>query len=79
VRVEVGAANPLAQTVMDGFEIPADAIRPKVNVLLQFQNGLPLQPGHCYTWRVTIDGETRDEWTDSIYVAKPSNSTPPSL
>lgn len=78
VRVEVGSATPLAQTVIDGFEIPADAIRPKVNVLMQFQNGLPLQPGHRYVWRITIDGETRDDWTESIYVAKSINPTPPS-
>jgi hypothetical protein len=71
VRLEVGAAEPLALTFVDGYEIPADALRPKANLLMQFQNGLPLQPGKRYTWRVAIDGETRDDWTDSIYVASP--------
>lgn len=62
--------NPLGLTTLDGFHIPPDAVRPKLQMLMQFQTGLPLQPGQRYVWRITVDGETRDEWTEPLYVVK---------
>ena len=66
--LRVDGASLLQPTVLDGLDISADAVRPKVQLLMQFQNGLPLEPGRRYLWRITIDDETRDEWTDWMYV-----------
>ena len=35
---------------------------------LTFATGLPLMPGDGYVWRVSIDSETRDEWTERFVV-----------
>lgn len=29
---------------------------------------LPLPPGHRYMWRMTVDGETNEEWTASFTI-----------
>jgi len=58
-------------TEVVGIEMPRDVVRPRIQLLLQFPSGLPLQVGEEYVWRVTIDGETRDEWTESLYVFGP--------
>jgi hypothetical protein len=44
-------------------------------ILIQFQTGLQLAPGHAYKWRVRIDGVTQDEWTELLYV--PTAATGP--
>ncbi|MGB8382995.1 MAG: hypothetical protein WCG47_17395 [Dermatophilaceae bacterium] len=33
-----------------------------------FAGGLPLAPNQGYTWRIKIDHDTRDEWTEKFYV-----------
>ena len=70
--VRVGASNPLQPTVLQNQHIPRDAAQPKVQFLLSFQTGLPLLPGQRYTWRVRIDGDSRDEWTEGLYVPRPT-------
>jgi hypothetical protein len=55
-----------------GVHVPNDAVRPKTQTLMQFQNGLPLQPGNGYLWRVWVDQDTRPEWTETLYVATAS-------
>jgi hypothetical protein len=67
LRITTGP-NPLLPTVVKGVDVPADAVRPKVQMMMQFQSGLPLVADRRYLWRMTIDGETRDEWTESLYV-----------
>jgi hypothetical protein len=73
--LRVGGPHALLPTVLKGVDIPADAVRPKAHLLMQFQSGLTLEPGQRYLWRITIDDETRDEWTDAMYV--PKMSAPP--
>jgi hypothetical protein len=64
------ASNDVLKTRNDmgEFLIPPKVIRPRVTLMIMLQNGLPLQPGHTYTWRLKIDDETRDEWTEPFYV-----------
>lgn len=38
-----------------GVHIPPGAIASTAQIVLNFGNGLPLKPGHSYTWRVQID------------------------
>jgi hypothetical protein len=66
--LRVAASEQLKPTVLPGATIPTEAIRPKAQMMMHFQSGLPLAPGHLYTWRVKIDYVTRDEWTESMYV-----------
>jgi hypothetical protein len=66
--LRVATSEKLLPTVLPGVNIPAGIVRPKSQMLLNFQNGLPLAPGRAYTWRVKIDGETKDDWTEMLYV-----------
>ena len=78
IHIKAGP-EPLVPTVLPGYRLPYDAIRPKTQMMMQFASGLPLSFEHRYLWRVTIDGESRDEWTESLYVvdlAQDSSSRP---
>jgi hypothetical protein len=75
--LRVAVAEALRPTVMQGAEVDQDAVRPKTQILLQFQTGLPLAAGHAYRWRVRIDGDTRDEWTELLFI--PTASAGPVL
>ena len=66
--LQLSASDELIQPRLAGAAIPVDAVRPKVQLLMQFQNGLPLTAGRGYRWRMTVDGETCDEWTELLYV-----------
>ncbi|MBL3743438.1 Uncharacterised protein [Mycobacteroides abscessus subsp. abscessus] len=63
-----GGGEELLPTVLAGFHIPAEAVRPKVQMIMKLTGGLSLCTDQTYLWRVTIDGESRDEWTESMYV-----------
>jgi hypothetical protein len=68
-HLRVGASDPLsAPAAPPGMHIPPTAVRLRKQFVLYFAAGLPLAPGHAYTWRVKIDHETRDEWTETMYV-----------
>src|SRR5712692_1663566 len=43
----------------------------RVQVILNFANGLPLQPGQAYTWKLEIDGTHNPQWAASFLVAAP--------
>jgi hypothetical protein len=66
--LRVAASEQLQPTLLSGTTIPNELIRPKSQMMMHFQNGLPLAPGHLYVWRVKIDLVTRDEWTEPMYV-----------
>jgi hypothetical protein len=67
--LRVGTSQRLTPpTLPDGVDVPRDAVRPKVQILMQFQSGLPLQAGHAYVWRVKVDHEEREEWSETLYV-----------
>jgi hypothetical protein len=66
--LRVATSEQLPPTVLPGATIPNELIRPKAQMMMHFQNGLPLAPGRVYIWRVKIDHVTRDEWTEPMYV-----------
>jgi hypothetical protein len=68
--LRVGAADTLKSAVVSvpGVIVPLDAIRPRAQFVMYFANGLPLPPGRKYTWRVRVDHETRDEWTETFLI-----------
>jgi hypothetical protein len=69
--VRIASNDVLKPLDIPGVQIPADAIRPRVTLMLMLQNGLPLTAGKKYAWRLKIDGETCDEWTEPFYVPRP--------
>jgi hypothetical protein len=66
--IRVGTSEKLNPPVLQGANVPNDAVRPKAQILLQLQNGLPLPPGNGFRWRVRVDHETHPEWTEPLYV-----------
>jgi hypothetical protein len=66
--LRVGQADHLKPLLVPGLRIPNDAVRPHVQFVMFFSNGLPLSAGHSYTWRVRVDHQTRDEWTEKFYI-----------
>ena len=43
----------------------------RVQVILNFANGLPLPAGQSYTWSLEIDGYHNPQWRTAFYVAAP--------
>jgi len=54
-----------------GLYLPPDAVWCRIQVPVAFQDGLPVQPGHEYLWRVQIDGQTRAGWGARFFVPGP--------
>ncbi len=52
--------------------IPRGSLRSRNQWVLGFATGLPLALGQKYVWRVKIDHETRDEWTEEFFVPGPT-------
>lgn len=51
--------------------VPRRALRPRYQWILMFGAGLPLSINQRYLWRVKLDHETRDEWTEEFVVPGP--------
>jgi hypothetical protein len=51
-----------------GAVAPVAGVRPSVQLLMYFANGLPLEPNRGYLWRVKIDHDTCDARTETFYV-----------
>lgn len=74
-----GALEPLrAQQVVPvpHLQVPAQFGQPddavvSMNVIMGFPNGLPLQPGHGFEWRIEIDGQSR-HWTYKFHILGPA-------
>lgn len=56
---------------LSNIGVPGKVTPAKVQWVLAFTNGLPLALGKRYTWRVRLDGNTRDDWTESFFVPGP--------
>jgi hypothetical protein len=46
-------------------------LRSRTQYVLAFPTGLPLPVGQQYVWRVKIDHQTRDDWTEQFVVPGP--------
>ncbi|KZS82298.1 hypothetical protein A4G29_12270 [Mycobacterium kansasii] len=66
--LRVGAAAPLKPAVFPGFNVPPNTLRSSSQFVMYFASGLPLEPNKRYCWRVKIDHDTREEWTETFYV-----------
>lgn len=54
-----------------GLQVPA-SLPGRVQVVLGFPAGLPLEVGHTYRWSVELDGTTRPEWSTVFHVPAPA-------
>lgn len=52
--------------------IPRGSLRSRHQWVLGFSIGLPLALGQRYIWRVKIDHETRDDWTEEFFLPGPN-------
>lgn len=48
--------------------VPRGIFPARMNWVMAFSNGLPLAAGNKYAWRVRVDGESRPEWGEVVYV-----------
>ncbi|NNG34611.1 hypothetical protein [Nakamurella aerolata] len=55
-----------------GAGVPRRAMPARSQVVLHFNNGLPLPAGQVLTWRVRIDGDSKPEWSLPFFVAAPA-------
>ncbi|MBV9312615.1 MAG: hypothetical protein JO100_02510 [Pseudonocardia sp.] len=55
-------------TFPPGTGVPRGVLLSRVQWVLMFPGGLALPTGAAYQWRVKIDHESRDEWTERFYV-----------
>ena len=56
-----------------GLHLPAGSIPSRTQLPVAFQDGLPLQAGHTYLWKVQIDQQGRPSWVARFHVP----GTPP--
>ncbi len=54
-----------------GVHLPQDQVTTQVQLPLAIVDGLPLQPGHAYSWRVKLDGQSKPGWQVRFYVPGP--------
>ena len=65
---QVMRAQPPA---VPGMQVPPH-VPGRVQVVLGFPQGLPLEQGHTYRWSVELDGRTRPEWSTAFHVPSPA-------
>ena len=71
-----GTPKPLRMGQDVSFQEPnlpvSDSIKTflpaRAQLAIGFPIGLPLEPKRGYRWRIVIDGDTRDDWTESFIV-----------
>jgi hypothetical protein len=49
---------------------PRDYLHGRFQLVAAFRAGLPLSSSEGYLWRVQLDEETRDEWTERFIVSE---------
>ena len=73
--MRVGQAITFEKPSFPGVHVPSGLMGARMQWVLGFNTGLPLPPGQRYVWRVKIDHDTRDDWTEEFYVPGPKPQT----
>jgi hypothetical protein len=79
IRQRPRFAEPMADT---SWAIPRSYMWAVAHLIGIFPTGLPIKDDGTYQWRVIIDGQTRDDWTERFVVASqptlvPRSTLPP--
>jgi hypothetical protein len=56
---------------LQGMLVP-QSVPGRVQLVLAFPQGLPLEVGHSYRWAVEIDGQSKPEWSAWFHVPAPA-------
>lgn len=54
------------------YRFPRESLWCRHQVVANMQNGVPVQAGQAYEWRVAIDTVTRADWAARFYVPAPA-------
>lgn len=68
--MRIGQNIQLAAPQLPGVDIPPGAVPSSAGFVIGFPNGLPLAPGHSYTWRVQVDHDVIA--SESFYIPLPA-------
>ena len=68
--IRISQVIEFSAPAVPGVHIPAGAIPSVSQFAINFSNGLPLAPGHSYSWRVQLDHDIVT--SESFYVPQPS-------
>jgi hypothetical protein len=66
--LRLGQALTFEEPLFPGWNVPRGTMQARAQWALMFGSGLPLAAGQQYRWRVRIDGETREHWTEPFFV-----------
>jgi hypothetical protein len=69
--MRIGQAVRFGEPSVAGFE--SGKIPARIQFVYSFNSGLPLESRSLYRWRVGIDHETSDDWTETFVVVTPSD------
>lgn len=70
-KMRVGQTVTFEEPKFPKANVPRHVMWPRTRVLLNFAAGLPLAVGQAYSWRVRIDGESKDTWVYRFAVPGP--------
>lgn len=58
------------------FAVPPRLMRPRHQMALNIAQGMPLLIDRLYVWRVKLDHDSRNDWTEQMYVLGAVQSPP---
>jgi len=67
-----GQSQQVEEPTFPGAGVPRRSLPARTQVVIHFNNGLPLPAGQVLRWRVRIDGETKPDWVLLFFVAPPA-------
>lgn len=67
-----GQSQQVDEPTFPGARVPRRSLPARSQVVIHFNNGLPLPAGQVLTWRVQIDGESKPDWVLTFFVAAPT-------
>lgn len=70
--LRIGNSQQVDEPSFPGARVPRRALPASSQVVVHFNAGLPLPPGEVMVWRVSIDGESKPEWTLPFFVPGPA-------
>ncbi|MDQ6658184.1 MAG: hypothetical protein M3Z00_08180 [Actinomycetota bacterium] len=64
-----GQNQQVDEPTFPGARVPRRSLPARSQVVIHFNNGLPLPAGQVLNWRVRIDGDSKPEWVLPFFVA----------
>lgn len=74
--IRIGQNITFADQRYAPFVVPPRLMRPRHQMALMIAQGMPLHGDQLYVWRARLDTNTRDDWTEQMYVLGAGQSPP---